>query len=886
MNTNQISSIFKKYQISDLTFINLIIYILNYKYLYSKISLDQNTLGVEEVGLKELIQSDDFPNNFYNSIQVLKLSCPKYSMLFSNENCFSFDLESSHKQVLLEVYEILESIDKSNESDNWNRVILELNYYLKEYIKHENSIVNSHNINNSTISFFKTVVNELLKETKSKEPLNVYSSSSEVFGLWNALKEIDSRPCTYSVSIVEQIRVDFVYLQCCINDLVFPTIFRRNILDLEQLQIQDSTYDFSVGFVNRSVRYKEVEKLISKASDFRATSELHNLLLKTRKSTNEYAVLIDLLLAVKKGGYAFIFFSRKFFNLELYNSELLKYLFNQGYIRSVINFPASFLGRENTSEILLVLKNEVTVKQDVYFFKLGNQFGKQNEFLSDNLVKFTEYFSTKKEEFGVSSLATRKQISRSGFSLQIDLYISDFRKKLNRIEFKNLRPLGYYLKPCEELDYKTKSIEFKSKVRLITSKFFKEYYGDSTLETSDISFDYFKEEVRSSYGVVKLENESIIIYSISDKFRAFKCNASVENPIYVLKGDLLVFSISNNKRTHIDYLITEFEKEYFKIQFKNNLSGSTLMRSFLRHFLDLLIVMPLANLHEDSFLEQKKIFEERKKNKDYDLITRLKLKETIDSLIEEQINQRQWILHDLRNNQLLKVKNQILKLFTIANLDKQKYKDFLLPKEEGSLYDAIVKLNNNVSELNSKIDEIWNTKEFSTTPKMINIISFLENYMKNQDLIPSEKFSYDIDDYLIFIDDLKEPDQEELVLTTLVDIDNLEQIFANIFSNINQHAAFSKEAPGKVRITLELNSGYLNIQILNTGLCNININKKNYFLLGGKAGINAGSGYGGNIIQNLAIANGIEIDILIDQEELPENYIFGISLKLKLIEQD
>ncbi|KUF41721.1 hypothetical protein AS361_01520 [Myroides marinus] len=898
MNNNKISTVLQKYQISNLTFINLIIYILNYKYLIKELKnkefiLGQKNLYSQEFDLKTLIYKEDFLDKLNYNIQILKLNYPEISNLFNNKNCFDehqflFNTESSYKELLLEINDLIDTIDTvdtSKELDFWNKVIADLISYLGGYLKEERFINNYHSINKPTTSFLKTVLIELLKEDNSTNTLNIYNSNSESFGLWHDIKEIGSKNCNYSLNVLEDFRRDLIFFQCYINDVAFPNMIKRDILDSKQIQASKFTYDLSIGFINtRSLRYRNSNKLVSENIDIRADYELHSILLKTRKSVNEYILLFDLLLSVKKGGHALIFFSSQFFYLDLYNSELLKYLFNKGYIRSIINFPTSFLGRENTSEILLILKNEVTVKQDVYFFKLGNQFGKQNEFLNENLAKFREYFSTKKEEFGVSSLTTRKQISRSGFSLKIDLYVSDFRKKLNKTEFKNLRSLSYYLKPFEELNYKIQKLEFKNKVRLITSKFFREYYGDSTLEASDFSLNYLKEDNTSFNQVIKLEQEAIIIYSTSEKLRAFKCNASVDTPIYIAKDDLFVFSIKDNKRTLIDYLITEIENEYFKIQFKNNSSGNSLIRPVFREFLNLLIVMPLANEYHESFLEQKRIFEERKKNKDYDLITRLKLKETIDSLIEEQINQRQWILHDLRNNQLLKVKNQILKLFTIANLDKQKYEDFLLPKEEGSLYDAIVKLNNNVNELNSKIDQIWNTKEFSTTPKMINIISFLDNYMRNQDLIPSEKFSYDIDDYLIFIDDLKESDQEELVLTTLVDIDNLEQIFANIFSNINQHAAFSKEAPGKVKITLELNSGYVNIQILNTGTCIININKKNYFLLGGKAGVNAGSGYGGNIIQNLAIANGIEIDILIDQEELPENYIFGISLKLKLIE--
>lgn len=589
-----------------------------------------------------------------------------------------------------------------------------------------------------------------------------------------------------------------------------------------------------------------------------------------KEQSKEVESLLILLSSLNIGGKGGLLTDNKFFSLSSGNKKLIKFLVDSKCISGVVKVSALAFEDNSFDRYLLFFQNGKTCNNNILFADTTTFLEEFSETSTNNYVVEKLFKCNNSDEKRIAFISYDFVINNN-YKLNVETYLFNYSEYFSTKQMKLLQPLTNLVKIPS----------FKKKVnisgKIINSSHLKESPYDDEIDIADIEYKDFRP------GIVYTEvtEPVLLIALVGEQLKPTYCNASIEAPIYCHQ-DVKAVSV-NTSIVYIKYLIYQMHQEYFLNSLKRIVQGVSFKRYLLSDILKMEVLMPEGN-QKESFNLQRSQWDVSYRMYNEQLINKHQLKETIDAFLKEQLNQRQWQLHDLRNKQLLELKTKLMILNKVAGKNESLFKELkLLPKDE-SLYDYIDGLNDSMKSLATRIEEIWNPKVTKTDKKLISIFDFITAYKKKQRLLDPNLFIYDNSKINEFVTEFESEFSKVSSLKINFDKENLEQIFDNIFTNINKHAGFSlkNRHKNKVMFYLEVKNDYLLLTVLNTGN-SVSISETSYFMDGGKAGINAGTGLGGYIIKRIAEENDTQVYLCDSKDVIGNEYVFGVGFKMKFV---
>lgn len=562
---------------------------------------------------------------------------------------------------------------------------------------------------------------------------------------------------------------------------------------------------------------------------------------KSIKYADEYTLELGLE-SLKSDGVLVILVNNRILNS---GSDIIrKKIVDNGNLTTVIHLPESLLDTTRVSLSILVLEKKPV--KEILFVDAGKEYIKsqfKNTLTKEAIIKILSVTAEKKEIKDFSLLVSAKTLAKNDYNLVFKQYNLDLNPKDSSKDLVQLNDILRVSSP---------------------NKDFTSEYG-RIIRDSDLSVDEFHPYVNSEHlqlGKIdrkrnlKITSPTLLLNLRSNNLKPTFIEASPENPIYI-PSTISAFELFNND-ININYLIYQLCSDMFLAQLDAYSYGTIIPFIDKKTFLKLYIEIP--SLPD----QQKELFLAAKSQADRSKIKEAKLEGTIELLIKDRVNELQWQLHDIRNSELLSLKNNSLILSKVITNYPEAENIPVDPKTNKTLGTYIRQLVLDIQNLTEKISSIFDESESFGIQENINLIEFIKSFVNEQNFISRSVISID-----------KDPISKTLVLFNKVD---LHRIFTNIFENIKRHAFHNlDEKEQEVKILFSHSNKNVHLTIGNNGNY-VAIDKSDYFANGGRQGKRGNSGKGGYIIKKCMERNGGTVDIRVVEPEFAEDLVFMIEL--------
>ncbi len=576
-------------------------------------------------------------------------------------------------------------------------------------------------------------------------------------------------------------------------------------------------------------------------------------LYKKYSDTAEEFVLLRGYECLKPGGSLAVLVS----NSKLLGSKVNQYLVDQGAFAAVIHLPTGFFEYTNIATSIIVLKK--SYQKEILFIDASKEFLKGKKINSLSEENINKIISCYRERTAITDFCIK--ISNNEIC-ENEYYLTYQRYAFNpEILSKSL-----------DLDPNSSLVKLEDILQGIKSS--KALIGDNgkVIRVKNLSNDIFlpiidisllHEEVLDKPWQ-KITSNVILLSKRFNNLKPSFIEASESHPVY-LSLDILAFKVP--EYIDINYLVWQLGSEFVKKQLEAFTTGSVMPSITAKNLLQIVIQLPSI------FEQQQSLYLAAKVQADKDKIVQANLQDTIDSLVKDRTNEIQWHLHDLRNSELLGLKNNISLL---ANLISRNdiVKNIIIDQEDKiSLEDYAELLLRQVQNLTVKISNLFEEadkvgiKEKFDAYDELRKITFNQEFISVNQIIALEKY----------------PNTTTEISFNKSDFN---KIFNNIFENIKRHGFYNVPLQDqRFEIDMSQEDEYLKILIFNNGNY-IAVTPDDYFANGGRQGKTGNSGKGGYLIKQCMERNGGKVNIYTYEPQDKYDYVFKIELHFKLESND
>ncbi|WP_026713465.1 N-6 DNA methylase [Flavobacterium daejeonense] len=554
----------------------------------------------------------------------------------------------------------------------------------------------------------------------------------------------------------------------------------------------------------------------------------------------DLAFVLHVLESLKVGGKAVVIIPHGVLFRGGSELNIRKHLIHKGYLKGIIGLPSKlYFGTGIPSCMMVLEKSEIDKNDGVFLIDASSEFVKDNftnKLTAYGVNKIIETWSNQIQLPEFSKSISKAEIIENDYNLNIPRYLSntdDFQIP----EDSKLVELNDLLVSVPKI--RTEN-DFGRVVRIsdLSDNTFLYQISLDSLTKIDVNKTFYK--------IVK---PTLLLSKRFNKLKPSFCDASVDNPVFI-SPDIEAFCISND-RIDLSYLILQLNTDYVSKQAESFSVGSTMPSLSRQDILKIKVIVPNLSTQE-SIIRQKALAEGAKIQSDKGKIEAFQLQNTIDTLLKERMNDFQWKLHDLRNGELLNLKGQIIALEMYADANPQFFNHIIDEESDTTIVSSIKEIYNSVQKLAVILSDLYDTSDNVSVKEDIDILIFLKDFCEQQLGNNGNLFEIDYSD----IEKIK-IDFDIIDLVVLVNRNDLNRIFTNIFENAVRHSGFGESSQiNKIKIELSLDhkKEIISIAILNNGKPS-KISELDYFADGGKAGSSSNSGKGGHIIKVLAERN-------------------------------
>jgi type I restriction system adenine methylase HsdM len=583
-------------------------------------------------------------------------------------------------------------------------------------------------------------------------------------------------------------------------------------------------------------------------------------------SNADLAFVLHALESLKVGGKAIMIVPHGVLFRGGAELNIRKYLIQIGYIKGIIGLPSKlYFGTGIPSCMIILEKSQIDSSDGVFLVDASSEFVKDNftnKLTAESVNKIIDTWSNQIQVSEFSRFISKEEIIENDYNLNIPRYLS----KIENFQISE----GSMLKELNDILVSVRKIrpseEFGKIIRISD-------LADNPF-LFNISFDSLqtKELNRSVY---MLNEPALLISKRFNKLKPSFCFASVDNPVYV-SPEIEALSISDS-RIDLAYLILQLNSDYVVKQAESFSVGAAMPSLSRQDIFKLKIIVPDLNLQE-SIIRQKALVEGAKIQSDKSKIEAFQLQNTIDTLLKERMNDFQWTLHDLRNGDLLSIKNKVSILLKISKIDEKANNIIIDSSKNVNLPLFINKLAENVTNLSKILADMFDdTNEFGIKERL-NLFILINDFIQNQNIIDKEIVNFNLND----LNDLYNEITDDSQIFVEFNKKDFLKICTNIFENIKRHAGFKETSNNLIKLNIELDksNGTITFSFLNNGIEN-NISQSDFFSNGGRKGINSNTGKGGYIIKQLALRNeAIPFQNSYETKSL-NDFAFEVGLTLK-----
>ena len=579
-------------------------------------------------------------------------------------------------------------------------------------------------------------------------------------------------------------------------------------------------------------------------------------------SAEQFLIENGINLLTSKGKMILVVPSR-FLSLQGGSEHIIQNLVGKDLIDTIVSFPGGVLSGTSIPTSVVLLNNKKENSDQIRFVDASLFIVEQNKF--QKTINVNDLLKSIDND---ASLAIRNidksVIVENDYDLSLQRYftnLDDFRSD------KNSRLIS-----LKEI---LTSIP-KSRVNPSNGKVIK--IGDLSNDKFNYNIDVEllnTAEIDKSY--YQINKPVLLIAKTFNRLKPSYCVASDDNSVYVSQN-IEAFTISSNV-IELPYLIMQLNSDFVQKQLELSSNGAVYPNLKVSDILNIKIEIPNLGIQE-SIVRQIALVEGAKLQFDKDAIEKLQLQNTINTLVQERVNDFQWALHDIRNGDLLAITNKVSILTKLSNIDN-KMQEIVIDEKKGiTLRTLVLALNENVKRLAQSLTEMYESSERFGEQEKIDVIQFIESFISSQDILDKERFVFDNTEMESIFDEQKKNGKSIYIDFNNID---LKQILVNIFENIKRHSGFVENQhldKNKIKILLSLDKQELSLSVLNSGKIN-KINMSDYFSNGGRFGENANSGKGGYIIKVRAERNNAHVFQKYYDEYEAMGYVFEVGFKTK-----
>jgi type I restriction system adenine methylase HsdM len=554
----------------------------------------------------------------------------------------------------------------------------------------------------------------------------------------------------------------------------------------------------------------------------------------------DLAFVLHVLESLKVGGKAIVIMPLGVLFRGGSELNIRKYLIQRGYLKGIIGLPGKlYFGTGIPSCMMVLEKSDFDTNDSIFIIDASSEFVKDNftnKLTTEGVNKIIDAWYHKNPVSEFSRYVSRDEIIENDYNLNIPRYLSN-TDYFQIPEDSKLTELNDYLVSIQKI--RTNN-DFGKLIKIsdLSDNSFLFSISLDSLPMAEVNRNFYK-----------LEEPALLISKRFSKLKPSFCNASIANPVFI-SPDIEAFSFTDNL-IDLSYLILQLNSDYLVKQ-AESLSVGAVMPSLSRQdFLKLKIVVPDL-ITQESIIRQKALAEGAKIQSDKSKIEAFQLQNTIDALLEERMNDFQWKLHDLRNGELLNLKGQVIALEMYADANPQFFNHIIDEESNSTIISSIKEIYNSVQKLAVTLSDLYDTSDNISIKEDIDILVFLKDFCEKQ--LGNNGNLFEID--FSYIEKIKN-DFDIVDLVVLVNKNDLNRIFTNIFENAIRHGGFEvSNQINKIKIELSLDpkKEIISIAILNNGKSS-KISELDYFSDGGMAGSTSNSGKGGHIIKVLTERN-------------------------------
>lgn len=586
-------------------------------------------------------------------------------------------------------------------------------------------------------------------------------------------------------------------------------------------------------------------------------------------NNGDYAFILHAVNSLKSNGIGACVVSSGVLLRDGSEKKIRKYLIEKGHIKGIISLPAKLFNVTSIpTSIIIIENNPDKVRNGIFVIDASAEFEAdrfQNKLTLDGITRITDVWLKNVEVNDFSKFVTYDEIRENDYNLNIGRYLANL-EELHVPEDSKLIKLSDFLVSVQRI----KSDNTYGKIVKISDLSENPFLYNISIETLS--------EGEVNKNLYRLSNSAVLISKRFNKLKASFCNASAENPVYI-STDIEAFTMTNDN-IDLSYLILQLSSDFVLKQVESLSFGSALPSLSRQDILRLKIIVPNTN-SQVSLARQKALTEGARIQSDKSKIESLQLQNTIDTLLKERMNDFQWTLHDLRNGDLLSIKNKVSILQKISLSDKRFNEIIVDVNNNVTLGTFIEKLALNVNNLSNVLTSMFDDSDNFGSKEKLNLTNMLSDFILNQSIIDKELFSFNDYDFNE-LNNLLEKNQNLFIEFNKKDF---LKICTNIFENIIRHSGFlngDKKLKNIIKISIELDkkNQEVSFSFLNTGSENV-ISESDYFSNGGRKGETSNSGKGGFIIKELAVRNSARPFQKSFAKKNPTDFVFEVGLTIK-----
>lgn len=681
------------------------------------------------------------------------------------------------------------------------------------------------------------LISKLLDVKETEKNISVYDPTC---GIGNSF-----------ISIDENYKNNFnFYGQEIVNELVGIAKMNLIVHGIESFEILDGDVLNYPKFLENENQLKKFDYVVSNPpfslKDWKRNYEFDKF---NRWNSNigippngnaDFAFILHVIESLKKGGKAVVIIPHGVLFRGGAELNIRKYLIEMGYLKGIIGLPSKLYFGTGIPSCLMVLENTDNIVNDgIFIIDASSEFVKNNftnKLTTDGVNKIIDTWTNQILVPEFSRFISKEEIVENDYNLNIPRYLSNI-ENFQIPEGSILMELNDFLVPVRKIRHNNESGKI-IRISDLADNPFSFNISFENLQTMEVNRNFFK-----------LTEPALLMSKRFNKLKPSFCNADPNNPVFI-SPEIEALSISD-ARIDLAYLILQLNSDYVVKQAESFSVGAAMPSLSRQDIFKLKIIVPDLNSQESN-IRQKALFEGAKIQSDKSKIEAFQLQSTIDALLKERMNDFQWKLHDLRNGELLNLKGQVIALEMYADANPQFFNHIIDEESETTIVSSIKEIYNSVQKLAVILSDLYDTSDNVSEKEEIDILVFLKNFCEQQLETNGNLFEIDYS----YIDKIKN-DFDIVDLVVLVNKNDLQRIFTNIFENAVRHGGFEEtNQVNKIKIELSLDSKneLITIAILNNGKPS-KISELDYFADGGKAGSTSNSGKGGHIIKVLTERN-------------------------------